>query len=124
MNTDNTKRIPFLEMNTDNTERIPFLDLVAAHSELEAELVAVFQTALRTAAFIGGPSVEEFERNFAEFCETKFAVGVSNGTDALKFALLAADIGPGHVVVTVPNTFAATAEAILQTGAEPEFVDV
>ncbi|HTS05643.1 MAG TPA: DegT/DnrJ/EryC1/StrS family aminotransferase [Candidatus Eisenbacteria bacterium] len=111
-------------MDINNTSKIPFLDLVAPHSELEAELVAVFQTALRNAAFIGGPAVERFERNFAEFCGTKFAVGVSNGTDALKFALLAAGIGPGDAVVTVPNTFAATVEAILQAGAQPEFVDI
>jgi dTDP-4-amino-4,6-dideoxygalactose transaminase len=111
-------------MDVNNTHRIPFLDLVAPHSELEAELVAVFRTALRKAAFIGGPGLEAFERNFADFCGTKFAVGVSNGTDALKFALLAAGIGCGDVVITVPNTFAATVEAILQSGALPEFVDV
>jgi dTDP-4-amino-4,6-dideoxygalactose transaminase len=111
-------------MDVNNTHRIPFLDLVAPHFELEEELVAVFRTALRRAAFIGGPGLEAFERNFADFCETKLAVGVSNGTDALKFALLAAGIGSGDVVITVPNTFAATVEAILQTGAQPEFIDI
>jgi dTDP-4-amino-4,6-dideoxygalactose transaminase len=111
-------------MDTNNPNRIPFLDLIAPHTELEAELVAVFRTALKKAAFIGGPAVEGFERNFAEFCGTRFAVGVSNGTDALKFALLAAGIGRDDVVITVPNTFAATVEAILQTGAQPEFVDI
>jgi len=107
-----------------NTNKIPFLDLVAPHLELETELVGVFEKALKRAAFIGGSVVEEFERNFADFCGTVFCVGVSNGTDALKFALLAAGVGPGDVVITVPNTFAATVEAILQTGAEPEFVDI
>lgn len=111
-------------MDINSTNKIPFLDLVTPHRELEAELVAVFRTALLKAAFIGGPAVEGFERNFAEFCGTKFAVGVSNGTDALKFALLASGIGPGDVVITVPNTFAATVEAILQAGAQPEFVDI
>jgi dTDP-4-amino-4,6-dideoxygalactose transaminase len=111
-------------MDMSHTNRIPFLDLVGPHSELEAELVAVFRTALKKATFIGGPAVEGFERNFEQFCGTKFAVGVSNGTDALKFALLAAGVGPGDVVVTVSNTFAATVEAILQAGAQPEFVDV
>lgn len=105
-------------------EKIPFLDLVALHQEIEPELLEVFSAALRKAAFIGGPSVENFERNFANFCETRFAIGVSNGTDALKFALLAAGIGPGDGVITVPNSFAATVEATLQTCAEPEFVDV
>ena len=110
--------------HTNVSEKIPFLDLVTPHLELEAELVAAFQAALRKAAFIGGPAVATFERNFANFCGTQFAVGVSNGTDALKFALLAAEIGPGDTVITVPNTFAATVEAILQAGAQPEFVDV
>ncbi|MGH9432790.1 MAG: DegT/DnrJ/EryC1/StrS family aminotransferase, partial [Terriglobia bacterium] len=105
-------------------EKIPFLDLVAPHREIETELLAVFSSALRKAAFIGGPAVEDFERKFAQFCGARCAVGVSNGTDALKFALLAAGIGRDDTVVTVPNTFAATVEAILQTGALPEFVDI
>jgi len=105
-------------------DKIPFLDLVAPHLEIEADLLAVFSAAIRKAAFIGGPAVEDFERDFAHFCGTRFAIGVSNGTDALKFALLAAGIGRGDAVITVPNTFAATVEAILQTGALPEFVDI
>jgi len=108
----------------NNADWIPFLDLVTPHVELEEELLAVFQAALKKAAFIGGPALENFERSFAEFCGTRFAIGVSNGTDALKFALLAAGIGRGDAVITVPNTFAATVEAILQAGAQPEFVDV
>lgn len=103
---------------------IPFLDLVAPHAELEQELTAVFQKALRTAGFIGGPMVEEFERAFADFCEAGYAVGVSSGTDALRFALIACGVQSGDVVVTVPNTFIATTEAISQAGALPEFVDV
>jgi len=74
--------------------------------------------------FIGGPAVEGFEREFAEFCRTKYCVAVNSGTDALRFALIAAGIGAGDIVVTVPNTFAATVEAILQAGAIPQFVDV
>ena len=68
--------------------------------------------------------VEEFECEFAEFCEAEHCVGVSNGTDALRFALIAAGIQPGDTVVTVPNTFIATTEAISQAGARPDFVDV
>jgi dTDP-4-amino-4,6-dideoxygalactose transaminase len=105
-------------------EHIPFVDLVAPHQELEDELVAVFRSALHTAGFIGGPMVEGFERNFAQFCQTRFCVGVSSGTDALRFALMAAGVEPGSIVVTVPNTFIATAEAISQAGARPDFVDV
>jgi len=104
--------------------QIPFLDLVAPHIELEQELTRVFQQALRTASFIGGPMVEEFETTFAAFCGTEFSVGVSSGTDALRFALMACGVQPGDVVVTVPHTFIATTEAISQAGALPEFVDV
>ena len=103
---------------------IPFLDLVTPHAEMEAELAEVFHRALRTAGFIGGPMVEQFEQDFAKFCDARFSVGVSNGTDALRFALMAAGIGRGHVVVTVPHTFIATVEAITQAGADVAFVDV
>ena len=103
---------------------IPFLDLVTPHVELERELTQVFQQAIRTAGFIGGPAVENFEKAFADFCDTKQSVAVNSGTDALRFALIAAGIQHGDVVVTVPNTFIATTEAISQAGALPEFVDV
>ena len=103
---------------------IPFLDLVTPHVELEQELTRVFQHALRTAGFIGGPVVENFEKAFAAFCETKHSVAVNSGTDALRFALMAAGVRAGDVVVTVPHTFIATTEAISQAGALPEFVDI
>ena len=103
---------------------IPFLDLVTPHIELEQELTQVFQQAIRTAGFIGGPVVENFEKGFADFCEVKHAVAVSSGTDALRFALRAAVVQAGDAVVTVPHTFIATTEAISQAGALPEFVDI
>jgi dTDP-4-amino-4,6-dideoxygalactose transaminase len=103
---------------------IPFLDLVTPHHELEEELLQVVQRALRTAHFIGGSMVEEFEKAFSEFCDTRYCVGVNSGTDALRFALIAAGIGEGDAVVTVPHTFIATTEAISQAGAMPEFVDI
>jgi len=103
---------------------IPFLDLVAPHRELEGQLMDAVKQVLTSAMFIGGPVLEAFEREFAEFCETKYCIGVSSGTDALRFALMAAGIGKGDVVITVPNTFAATIEAILQAGATPHFVDI
>ena len=68
--------------------------------------------------------VEEFEREFARFCDTQYCVGVGSGTDALRFALMAAGVRAGDSVITVPNTFIATTEVISQAGAEPEFVDV
>lgn len=103
---------------------VPFLDLLAPHLELEQDLVNIFKKALRTACFVGGPMVEDFENAFAEFCNTKYAVAVSSGTDALRFAIICAGVQEGDVVVTVPNTFIATTEAISQVGALPEFVDI
>jgi dTDP-4-amino-4,6-dideoxygalactose transaminase len=103
---------------------IPFLDLVTPHLEMEEELVAVFRSALHTAAFIGGKAVQDFENAFAQFCEVGHCVGVGSGTDALRFALMAAGVRPGDGVVTVPNTFIATTEAISQAGAHPEFIDI
>jgi dTDP-4-amino-4,6-dideoxygalactose transaminase len=103
---------------------VPFLDLVTPHVQLEQELTEVFQQAIRSAGFIGGPMVENFEKEFAAFCQTKRAVAVNSGTDALRFALMAAGVKSGDVVVTVPHTFIATTEAISQAGALPEFVDI
>ena len=109
-------------MTEKNT--IPFLDLVAPHMELREELTSVFTSALSCAGFIGGPAVEGFEREFAAYCDAQHCVGVNSGTDALRFALMAAGVGDGDIAVTVPNTFIATAEAISQSGARPVFVDV
>ena len=109
-------------MSTDIS--IPFLDLVTPHAELEEELTALFRGVLRTASFIGGPMVENFEAAFAEFCETRHAIAVNSGTDALRFAIIGSGVQPGDVVLTVPNTFIATTEAISQARAIPEFVDV
>jgi dTDP-4-amino-4,6-dideoxygalactose transaminase len=110
--------------SSHSTNSIPFLDLITPHVELEQELTEVFRKALHTAGFIGGPMVEEFEKAFAAFCEVSHAVGVNSGTDALRFALMASGVKAGDVVVTVPNTFIATTEAISQAGAIPEFVDI
>ena len=115
-----------MELNQimSNNEKIPFLDLMSLHTELEAELVPVFQKVLRTAAFVGGPMVEDFEREFAGFCDAKHCVGLASGTDAVRFALMAAGVQPGDVVITVPHTFIATTEGISQAAARPDFVDV
>lgn len=106
------------------SDNIPFLDLITPHRELEQELVEVFREGLRTAGFIGGQPVERFETAFAEFSGSAHSVAVGSGTDALRFAILACGIKAGDVVVTVPNTFIATAEAISQARAIPEFVDI
>jgi dTDP-4-amino-4,6-dideoxygalactose transaminase len=108
----------------DAKNKIPFLDLVTMHEELEPELVSVFQRVLRTAGFVGGPMVEGFERDFARFCDSKYCVGLASGTDAVRFALMAAGVQAGDIVVTVPHTFIATTEAITQAGARIDFVDI
>jgi dTDP-4-amino-4,6-dideoxygalactose transaminase len=107
-----------------DTKNVPFLDLVTPHAELAPELLSVFQTVMSTAGFIGGPFVDGFEKEFAAFCRARHAVGLASGTDALRFALMAAGVQAGDAVVTVSNTFIATTEAISQAGGTPEFVDV
>ncbi|MGA8041401.1 MAG: DegT/DnrJ/EryC1/StrS family aminotransferase [Terracidiphilus sp.] len=107
-----------------STAQIPFLDLVTPHTELEEELVDVFRKSLSTAGFVGGSMVEDFEKAFAAFCSAEHSVAVNSGTDALRFALYAAGVQAGDVVVTVPHTFIATTEAISQVNAIPEFVDI
>jgi dTDP-4-amino-4,6-dideoxygalactose transaminase len=104
--------------------RVPFLDLVTPHIELEDELIDVFRHALHCGGFVGGHVVEEFEKAFAAFCGVSHSIAVSSGTDALRFAILATGVLPGDVVLTVPNTFIATAEAISQARAIPEFIDI
>lgn len=107
-----------------SSEAVPFLDLITPHVELERELVGVLRQSLHTAGFVGGSMVENFEKDFAVFCDASHSIAVSSGTDALRFALMGAGVQPGDVAVTVPNTFIATTEAISQAGALPEFVDV
>jgi dTDP-4-amino-4,6-dideoxygalactose transaminase len=104
--------------------KIPFVDLVTVHRELEPQLLEVCKRAFETAGFIGGPEVEGFEREFAKFCHTKHCVAVNSGTDALRFAFLAANVCPGDIIITVPYTFIATTEAISQVGAKIAFVDI
>ena len=104
--------------------KVPFLDLKAQYKEIEHEVVPLVTEAMENGMFIGGPHVEGFEKEFAEFCNTQYCIGVNSGTDALRFALMAAGIGPGDEVITVPNTFIATTEAISQVCATPAFVDI
>ena len=103
---------------------VPFLDLVTPHQQLKTELLEVLESSLATAAFVGGAPLDKFEAGFASFCDVSFSAGVSSGTDALRFALMACGVGAGDTVITVPNTFIATVEAISQAGASVEFVDV
>lgn len=103
---------------------VPFLDLKAQYQPIRDEIHAALQQVFDSTAFAGGAFVEQFEKEFAGFCRCQYAVGVGSGTEALWLALLALGIGPGDEVITVPNTFIATAEAISFCGATPAFVDI
>ena len=103
---------------------VPYLDLKAQYEPIRGEISEAIRQVLEKTAFAGGPFVAQFEKEFALFCDTKFAAGVGSGTDALWLALLALGVGPGDEVITVADTFIATAEAISYCGAKPVFVDV
>ena len=104
--------------------KVPFLDLKSHHAPLRSELDSAIKEVIDEAAFAGGPFVARFEADFAAYCDCPHAVGVGSGTEALWLSLLALGVGPGDDVITVPNTFMATAEAITYCGARPVFVDV
>lgn len=106
------------------TPTVPFMDLSGLHSPLSAQLTSVWDDVLTTGRFIGGPEVERFEREWAHFCGTEHAVGVSSGTDALRLALEGLGIGSGAEVLVPTNTFVATVEAIISAGCVPRFLDV
>jgi dTDP-4-amino-4,6-dideoxygalactose transaminase len=103
---------------------VPFIDLGRAHEPLQAELAATFDRIARSGAFTLAAELDEFEAAFASYCGAAHCVGVSDGTEALRLALIALGAGPGREVVTVPSTFIATIEAITGTGAEPVLVDI
>ncbi len=103
---------------------VPFLDLKAQVAPLRGAFDAAIADVLDNTAFVLGERVERFEKNFAAFCEVDHCVGVDSGTQSLHLALRALGVGAGDEVITVPNTFIATLEAIIYTGATPVFVDV
>jgi dTDP-4-amino-4,6-dideoxygalactose transaminase len=104
--------------------KVPFLDLKSHHAPMLNEINGAIREVVESSAFAGGPFVERFEDDFAAYCSSSYAIGVGSGTDALWLVLLALGVGPGDEVITVPNTFMATAEAITYCGARPVFVDV
>lgn len=103
---------------------IPFVDLQAQHRALKSDIEAAVLNVLDSANFVLGAPVERFEENFAAYCECRHAVALNSGTSALHLALLAAGVGPGDEVITVPMTFVATVSAIIYAGARPVFVDI
>jgi dTDP-4-amino-4,6-dideoxygalactose transaminase len=103
---------------------IPFLDMSAMHGKICDELDEVWHATVTSGRFIGGPSVERFEAGWAEYCGTRYCVGVSSGTAALHLALSALGLSAGDEVLVPANTFIATAAAVVAAGARPVFVDV
>src|SRR5215469_10430636 len=104
--------------------RVPYLDLKAQYSSIKGELREAVDAVFETGAYVLGPAVEGFERDFAAFCANEHCIGVNNGTAALHLALVALGIGPGDEVITQANTFIATVAAIAMTGARAVLVDV
>ena len=105
-------------------QAIPLLDLTRQYQPLREPIQAALTRVIESQRFILGAEVERFEQRFAEYCGARYAIGCASGTDALELALMAANIGPGDEVLTVPFTFFATAGAIMSAGARPVFVDV
>ncbi len=103
---------------------IPFVDLRRQYLDLKADIDAAVMRVLDTGQFVLGPEVEAFEKEFATLCMADAGIAMNSGTSALHLALLAAGVGPGDEVITVPFTFVATTAAICYTGATPVFVDV
>lgn len=103
---------------------IPLVDLKAGYKPLKQEIMKTIREVLQEMNLSLGPHCEAFEEEFALYCKAKYAIGVGSGTEAILFALLASGIGKGHEVITSPNTFFATAEAVIQAGAQPVFVDI
>ena len=107
-----------------DSPKIPLVDLQAQSRSIREEVIAGITEVVDSCAFILGPQVTEFEKQFAEYCGAKHCIGLANGTEALHMALRALDIGPGDEVITAGNSFAATAFAIGYTGAQAVFVDI
>lgn len=104
--------------------RVPLIDLKRQYHSIKEEIDSAIQDVLENQAFILGPQVKEFEKLFASYCNTKHAIGVSSGTDALLLALKSLGIGNGDEVITSPFTFFATVGSICNTGATPVFADI
>src|SRR5262245_21934242 len=103
---------------------IPFVDLRAQYNGIKSQIDTAIAGVLETCQFSLGDEVAAFEEEFASYCRARYAIAVNSGTSALHLSMLAAHIGPGDEVITVPFTFVASVAAIRYTGARPVFVDI
>src|SRR5215469_13550348 len=103
---------------------VPMLDLKRQYEAIKDDVAAAIERVLTTQYFIGGPELEAFEREAAQYLGAAYCVGCSSGTDALWLALAAAGVAPGERVITPPFTFFASASSITRCGATPVFADI
>lgn len=115
--------VPRLPHRKEHKMEVPYCDLKMQYSALREEMLEAFDRVCRSTSFILGEEVVQFEKEFADYCGVEYCVALNSGTSALHLALLAVGAGPGDEIITTPNTFIATAEAISYTGATPVFVD-
>ena len=104
--------------------KVPYINLKEQHRTIKRQLLSSVEKAMKDCDFVLGGEIKKLEERFAKYCGTRFAVGVNSGTDALFLALKIAGVGPGDEVITVPNSFLATATATVALGAKPVFADV
>mgnify|MGYP003411853524 FL=1 len=105
------------------TMKVPYVDLGAQYSGIKQEVLDRIGVLLDSGAFIMGEELATFEKNFAQLCGTKYAIGVANGTDALFLSMMALGIGEGDEVITAPNSYLASASSIALARATPVFAD-
>src|SRR3982074_1381043 len=110
--------------STECEMSVPYFDLKDQYSDLRDEILAALDRVCRNSSFVLGEEVEQFEKAFAAYCETRHCIALNSGTSALHLALLSVGVQPGDEVITTPNTFIATVEAVSYTGATPVFVDI
>ena len=113
-----------LSLHEDFSQPVPLIDLVEQYDTIRDDVMEAVQRVFESQRFVLGDEVADFEKDMAEYCDARHAIGCASGTDALILALKALEVGPGDEVITSPYTFFATASSIARSGATPVFVDI